>query len=106
MKIKVSFSEEKSEKIKNLSIAKIASTISMICMGLGIIGVFNGNNASALNVKDSAVINPVYQRYLSDVKAGKGDNWTLIPDKYVPSHLVDGRGSDEDLPKKFSLLDN
>lgn len=98
MKVKIVTSDKKAR----LGIARMATAIGMV--GLG--GIALGGSASAMRISDGLRVNPDYEKYVQDVKAGNGSNWNLIPEQYVVDVVEGGKGGGVNLPARFSLKDN
>lgn len=74
MKVKIATSDEKARHFGMFGIARMATAIGMV----GLSGIALGGGASAMRISDGLRVNPDYEKYVQDVKAGNGSNWNLI----------------------------
>lgn len=102
MKIKVSLDANRSRKVR---IKRSPVVLAGICSVLGLGALLSGS-ASAINISDEVKINPEYESYIDDVRAGNGSDWSLIPNKYIfLGQQEGGYGGDTSLPASYSLVD-
>lgn len=68
------------------------------------VAVGASGNVSALNL-DNKSINPVYLKYLEDVRNGEGAKWKLTPSMFVPQGSgEEGYGAETELPSAYNLV--
>ena len=102
MKVKIVTSDKKARHFGMFGIVRMATAIGMV----GLSGIALGGGASAMRISDGLRVNPDYEKYIQDVKAGNGSNWNLIPEQYVADVVRGGKGGSANLPAQFSLKDN
>ena len=89
-----------------LSFCKKGVALSFVAVAFLVAGLL-GNKVSAAGLTDGLTINPDYLKYMSDVKAGEGSKWKLIPNKYLPVDRTvfnEGKGGGG-VPTEYNLVE-
>ena len=106
-------------KLKKIGLSSLAlAVVGLVAGGIGMkYATENQGDALASDnvarISDLITINPEYEKYLQDVANGKGGEYELIPNKYIPATSgVRARGmniqrgnNDSSLPASYNLID-
>ncbi len=85
-------------------VGAILSGVAICAVGLSLSG--NGK-VSAAGLTDNLRINPEYTQYMNDVRNGRGSEWKMIPNKYLPVDTAGTQGNvglgGSSLPSSYNL---
>ena len=120
MKIKISHKranrtqELKLKRVGARSAAVLLAGLSVGGLGLGIYANQQKNTSatgSMSELSNLVKINPAYEQYVQDVENGRGSEYELIPNKYIPADdnresapITRGVGA-TNLPAKYNLIE-
>lgn len=89
----------------SVSAKKDIKFLMIACVFLMVGMVFSADaNAQSLT---NGRVNPVYLRYLEDMRNGNGERWNVVPDLFVPDFEVEvGYGGIANLPETYNLVED